>query len=273
MSIKADYHMHSNHSGDSRMEMTAMIETLINNGITDMCFTEHYDADYLYDQPGSIPGQFELDLPSYYKEYCDIFKQYGEKLNINFGVELGIQPHLIDMLNEYAKSYDFDFIIASNHLCHRKDPYYSYFHEGRKDKEAFREYFESILESVSSYKEYDVFGHIDYAVRYSPEMDKNYFYEDYADLFEEILKTIIEDGHGLEINTKGLRVGLKSSNPSEDILKRYRELGGEIITIGSDAHTIPELAWGLDKAEAILKRAGFKYYTTFSKRRPNFHVI
>lgn len=273
MSIKADYHMHSNHSGDSQMEMSQMLECLINKGITHMCFTEHYDGDYVYDQPESIPGQFDLDIPTYHKDYLDIKSKYDGKINIAYGIELGIQPSVIEENESIARTNDFDFIIASNHLCHRKDPYYSYFFEGRTDKEAFREYFESVLESVSSYNDYDVFGHIDYAVRYAPDMDKNYFYKDYSDLFETILKKIIEDGHGLELNTKGIRVGLKSSNPSEDILKRYKKLGGEIITIGSDAHTIPELAWGLEKAEEILKRVGFKYYTTFSKRKPKFHTI
>lgn len=273
MSITADYHMHSNHSGDSQMDMSDMIRTLIDRGVTDMCFTEHYDADYVYDQPGSIPGQFDLNLPSYQKEFFDIRERFKDKLNINFGVELGIQEHLVDMLYEYSKSNDFDFIIASNHLCHRKDPYYSYFHEGRSDKEAFLEYFESILESVTSYNDYDVFGHIDYAVRYSPNMDNDYHYRDYADVLDEILKTIINNGHGIEINSKGLRVGLKCANPSNEILKRYRELGGEIITIGSDAHSLPELAWGLDKIQDILSDTGFKYYTTFSKRKPEFHKI
>lgn len=273
MSITTDYHMHSHNSGDSRMDMSAMLEYLIGKGITDMCFTEHYDADYVYDRPDSTPGMFELDLKSYYKEFLEKKALYGGRINMNFGVELGIQAHLADMLKSYVKSHDFDFIIASNHLCHRKDPYYPYFFEGRSDKEAFREYFESILESVKAFNDYDVFGHLDYAVRYAPEGDKNYFYNDYADLFEEILKTIIADGHGLELNTKGFRYNLKSSNPSEDILRRYKELGGEIITIGSDAHELSELAFGLERAGKILKAVGYKYYTTFSGRVPTFHTL
>lgn len=273
MSITADYHMHSHNSGDSRMEMPAMLDRLINCGIIDMCFTEHYDADYVYDRPNTPPGTFELDVPAYREEFIKIKELYGSRINMGFGVELGIQPHLADMLKSYVKSHDFDFIIASNHLCHRKDPYYPYFFEGRSDKEAFREYFESILESVKSFNDYDVFGHLDYAVRYAPDTDKNYFYDDYADLFEEILKKIIADGHGLELNTKGFRYNLKSSNPSEDILRRYKELGGEIITIGSDAHVLSELAFGLERAGEILKAVGFKYYTTFLGRVPTFHTL
>lgn len=273
MGITADYHMHSHNSGDSRLEMSDMLDCLITNNITDMCFTEHYDADYVYDMPDSLPGTFELDLPSYRNEFLQIRDRYCERINVNFGVELGIQTHLAEILKSYVQNNDFDFIIASNHLCHRKDPYYSYFFEGRSDKEAFREYFESVLESVKAFKDYDVFGHLDYAVRYAPERDKNYFYKDYSDLFEEILRTIVEDGRGLEINTKGFRYNLKSSNPSEDILRRFKELGGEIITVGSDAHELQELAWGLDKAEDVLLRAGFKYYATFSKRVPTFHKV
>lgn len=273
MSITADYHMHSHNSGDSKLDMSEMLEYLIKNNIKDMCFTDHYDADYVYDSLGTPFGTFELDLPSYRKEFLQIKEKYGERINVNFGVELGIQTHLADSLKSYVENNDFDFIIASNHLCHRKDPYYPYFFEGRTDKEAFREYFESVLESVKAFKDYDVFGHLDYAVRYAPNRDMNYFYKDYSDLFEEILRTIVEDGHGLELNTKGFRYDLKSSNPSEDILRRYRELGGEIITIGSDAHEITELAWGLERAAEILKCVGFKYYTTFNKRVPAFHEL
>lgn len=273
MSITCDYHMHSHHSGDSNMEMPKMMDYLIGKGITHMCFTEHYDPDYVYDQPDSVDGMFELNIDDYYKEYCEIKALYSDRINVGFGVELGIQEHLSDMLGNYAKSYDFDFIIASNHLCHRKDPYYSYFIEGRSDKEAFREYFESILESVNAYNDYDVIGHIDYPVRYAPEKDKNYHYKDYAEIFDAIFKKLIENGHGLEINSKGLRCGLMGANPSDEVLKHYRECGGEIITIGSDAHNLDELAWGLDKVTAILKKAGFEYYTTFTNRKPEFHKI
>lgn len=238
-----------------------------------MCFTEHYDADYVYDQPDIKFGQFELDIPSYYKEFCEISNIYADKINVGYGVELGIQDHLTDMLKKYVKNNDFDFVIASNHLAHRKDPYYPYFFEGRSDKDAFKEYFESILESVTSFNDYDVIGHIDYVVRYAPNKDANFFYDDYSEIFEVILKKIIEDGHGLEFNTKGLRYGLRGGNPCNEILKHFKELGGEIITIGSDAHTLNDLAWGLDKVSDILENVGFKYYTTFSKRKPEFHKI
>ncbi len=262
--------MHSNHSGDSDTPMRIMVDRALALGINNMCFTEHYDPDYVYDQDSTPEGTFELDIESYKREYETIAAEYADRIRIGFGVELGFQPHLAAELTAYAESQPFDFIIGSSHLCHRKDPFYPYFFEGRTDKEAFLEYFESVLENIRTFTDYDVYGHLDYMVRYAPDADRNYFYRDYSDVLDEILHTLIDNGKGLEVNTKGLRCGLKSANPSEEILKRYKELGGEIITIGSDAHPVAELGYGLTQAEAILKRCGFRCYTVFRKRKPEF---
>ena len=269
MAIRADYHMHTHHSGDSDAPMSEMIERAIALGLTDICITEHNDPDYVYLEPENT-GMFDLDLRACQTEYLELSKRYAGKINVRFGMELGVQPDIPDKLGTIVTSMPFDFIIASSHLCHKVDVYYPCFFEGRSVKEAMTEYFESILENIRAFDDFDVYGHLDYAIRYQKDKDTEYHYRDYSDLLDEILKILIEKGKGLEINTGGLRKGLRSTNPCEEILKRYRELGGEIITTGSDAHESAIIADHFDKAEAILQRCGFRYYTVFQERKPVF---
>ena len=113
-----------------------------------------------------------------------------------------------------------------------------------------------------------MYGHLDYAVRYSPE--KSYNPVDFREIIDEILRKIVSLGKGIEINTAGLRKGLSHANPHPFILKRYRELGGEIITVGSDAHNTADIAADFDLAESFLKDAGFEFYTVFRQRKPHF---
>ena len=93
------------------------------------------------------------------------------------------------------------------------------------------------------------------------------------DILDKILETLIDKEKGIEINTGGLAKGLKEANPCMGILKRYRELGGEIITVGSDAHDTLRIADRFDRAAEMLLECGFKYYTVFEKRMPEFKRI
>lgn len=272
MAIKADYHLHTSFSGDSEAPMEDMILKGIELGLTSMCFTEHMDMDYVYIKPEE-EGMFELNTDSYLYDFIRFKEKYADKIQLFFGVELGVQPHLRRELAVYSKSYDFDFIIASSHLCNRKDPYYPYFYEGRSDEEAYREYFLSILDNLKAFSNFDIYGHLDYVVRYGRTKDADYSYDKYRDILDKILETLIEKEKGLEVNTGAISYNLRDLNPCTDILKRYRELGGEIITIGSDAHEPSAITRGFDRAAEVLTSCGFKYYATFEKRMPEFHRI
>ena len=272
MAITADYHLHSYFSGDSKTPMEEMIQKGISLGLETMCFTEHMDMDYVYVKPEE-QGMFELNTDSYLYELATLKSKYEGQIKLLFGVELGVQPHLRRELALYAKSFPFDFIIASSHLCNRKDPYYPSFYEGRSDEEAYREYFLSIPDNLKAFSNVDVYGHLDYVVRYGNTKDSEYHYETYRDVLDRILTTLLEKEKGIEINTGAIGYHLKDLNPCTDIIKRYRELGGEIITIGSDAHTPENIARGFDRAAEVLSACGFKYYTTFENRMPEFHRI
>ena len=267
--ITADCHLHSHHSGDSTAPMEDMIRRGIALGLKTMCFTEHNDFDYPPD-PKNPEESFLLNVDSYLYELIRLKEKYADQIRILFGVELGLQPECVRKNAVFAKSYDFDFIIGSSHICHGMDPYYPAFFEGRTEEEAYREYFLSILENIRKFQNFDVYGHLDYVVRYGPNRDENYSYEKYKDVIDPILEAILENEKGIELNTGGIGRGMKDANPCIAILKRYRQLGGEIITIGSDAHEPRHVATFFDRASQALEDCGFRYYCVYEKRVPHF---
>lgn len=268
MPILTDYHLHSSFSGDSDTPMEKMVERGIAMGMEAMCFTEHMDMDYPYSK--GEKGIFELDTDAYVHGFRHCKEKYGGQIRLHFGIELGIQPHLAGKLEAYVKKYPFEFVIASSHVCNGKDPYYADFYKGRTQEAAYREYFQSILDNLKVFHDYDIYGHLDYVVRYGPEKDRGYSYGKYGDILDKILCHLVESGNGIEVNTGAIPHGLKELNPSTDILKRYRNLGGEIITVGSDAHAPERIGEGFERVADILKSCGYKYYTVFADRKPEF---
>lgn len=272
MPITADYHLHSSFSGDSDTPMEEMILKGIDLGLTRMCFTEHHDLDYPVSE--SAPERFfELNPDSYLYDFLKLKEKYADRISLCFGVELGMQPHLARPNAAFARAHAYDFIIASSHICNGRDPYYPDFYEGRSQYDAYLEYFESILDNLKHFSNFDVYGHLDYVVRYGPGKDAGYSYEKYRDIFDQILQQLIEMEKGIEINTAPLAKGMREPHPCIGVLKRYREMGGEIITTGSDAHTPEQIACAFSRVADILKDCGFRYYTTFEKRSPSFHKL
>lgn len=263
-----DTHMHTRYSGDSEADPKQMIQAARQKGLSGLCFTDHLDYDYPEE-----PDLFLLDLPSYEKGIRQLQQRFEGLFPVLFGIELGLQPEAVSKNKAAAKSCPFDFIIGSSHVVHGIDPYYSHYYEGRSEDNAYREYFESILENLHTDVDFDVYGHIDYVVRYGPNRNRFYSYKKFSDVIDEILRTLINRGKGIEINTGGFKYGLGHPNPTEEILSRYRELGGEIITIGADAHAPEHVGYAFEKVPDILRAAGFRYFTVFQNRRPRFFPL
>lgn len=269
MPVRADYHLHSSFSGDSEASMEEMVLTGIDRGLTHMCFTEHMDYDYPVSK--DCPADtFILNPDSYLFDLIKYKERYEDKIAVRFGVELGLQPHLFGKNAQLVREYDWDFVIGSSHVVNGKDPYYPDFFEGRSETAAFREYFESVLANIKKFKNFDVYGHLDYIVRYAPNKSDHYRYADYSDIIDEILTLLIENEKGIELNTAAFSKGFPEPNPCTDIIRRYHELGGEIITVGSDAHKPEDIAAHFDKATDILLACGFRYYTAFQFRIPEY---
>lgn len=260
-----DQHMHCNFSGDSDALPEDMIKAGIAHGLSGICFTDHLDYDYPEE-----PNIFLLDFDNYFKALSDLREKYADKISVNIGIELGLQPQAAGQNLAIAEKYSFDFIIGSSHVVNHMDPYYPEFFAERNEDEAYMEYFESVLENINSCVDFDVYGHIDYVVRYGPNKNAFYTYEKFKDIIDEILTQLISKGKGIEVNTGGFKYGLGHPNPTEDIIKRYWELGGEIITMGADAHVPEYVAYEFDKTAQIIKNCGFKYYTVFKNRKAEF---
>lgn len=266
--MTADFHLHSSFSWDSSTPPRAVIEAALAAGLSTLCFTDHMDTDCPLDG-----DSFEFDMDEYFRQLCLLQSEYRKHIDVRIGVELGLQPHLGDTFRAYLKSHPFDFVIGSTHIVEHFDPYYPEFWEVYDKKRGIERYLETTLENIRSFDDFDVYGHLDYIVRYLPNREKAFSYRDYADLVDEILKLLLERGKGLEINTGGFKSGLTVPNPCPDVLRRYRELGGEIITLGSDAHTPEYVGCKLDYAKEILRSCGFRYFTIFRDRKPEFIAL
>lgn len=276
--IQADMHMHTWFSTDSEACPRDMADEAVRKGLKTICFTDHFDKD---DLEWGEEGIFDVD--AYFVEMQKLQEEYAGKLNIRIGIELGLRTYLKDYYEELTKKYPFDFVIGSVHNVPYKkdaegnilytDPAAEKLFTDRTDKEAYRLMMETTLENVRTSDCFQALGHLDYVVRYGKSREKEYSYTDYADIIDEILKLLIEKEKGLEVNSAGLKYGLPFAHPHSDVLKRYRELGGEIITIGADAHKPEHIAYDFAKAEEILKSCGFKYYTEFFEQKPVFKQL
>ena len=259
----SDIHLHTEFSGDSNTPVHAQIEQAIRLGMEEICITDHHDYDVISEI------DFTLDIPRYVEEITRVREEYKDRIHVNLGIELGLQCHLKEYLEQLAGRYPF----GSSHFVNRIDPYYPAFYEGKSEDEAYRGYFEATLKRLSLLDCYDSVGHVDYVVRYGPNKNRFYTYEKFADVLDEILKTIIRKGKALECNTGGYKYRLGEPNPSVAILKRYRELGGELLTVGSDAHTPGQVGGFFPQTAEILKSCGFRFYTVYHQRKPVFYPL
>lgn len=263
--MKADVHMHSAFSSDSKSGPEEMIQGAMEKGLKMICFTDHYDKDNMDWGPEDI-----FDPEEYFRVLVPLREKYEGQIEVRIGVETGIQPHLGGCYEEFVKKYPFDFVIGSVHSIKKSDIAFGTLLKVHTDEEIYRMTFEEMLEDVRLDHSFDVLGHLDYVVRYGKEKEKYYSYKRYADLIDEILRELIAQGRGLELNMAGLKYGLPFAHPHPDVLKRYRKLGGEIITVGADGHKPEHIAYDFHKVSDILRECGFGYYAEFRERKPFF---
>lgn len=275
----ADYHVHTSFSDDSAYPLEEVIKDAIKLNINDICITDHVDYGIKVDLTDDIKeikvrGEqpfTNVDYIKYTEEIKNMKKIYGDKINIKMGLECGMQMHTINKYEELLKKYDFDFIILSVHQVDDKEFWTQDFQKGKSQKEYNELYYKEILGLVKNYKNYSVLGHLDLIVRYDEK--GIYPFEKVKPIIEDILKIVIADNRGIEFNTSYHRYGLKDTTPSMEILKLYHELGGNIITIGSDSHKPEHLGYKIDEAKEILKGIGFKKFCTYDKMVPTFHNL
>lgn len=268
--ITGDFHVHTAFSTDSDVPVREMLEAAVAKGLQTVCITDHLDADYPEEYEETGEKSFWFDIDKYFDELGSLREEYAGKLQLRIGAELGLQTHLGAFYQELTEKYPFDFVLGSIHLVERKDPYYRELTKTYTDEEMYQKAFDETLRNVELPGAFDVLGHIDYIVRYGACQAEAYSYERFKSVLDEILKRIIAAGKGIELNTAGWKYGLDFCHPHPEVLKRYRELGGEIITVGSDGHCPEHMAYDFKRAEEVLKACGFTYYTQFENRKPKF---
>lgn len=273
--ILADMHTHSEFSGDSKTPMTAQADRALELGLKYYCFTDHEDLYYpeIIAEDGSVKNIFELDLDAYFKRLTGLKSEYSGKLEVLCGIELGLCDKALSEYEKIVSERPLDFVLGSVHLIDGMDPYSPEYWLYNDEKTAVNRYFVSMLELINKFTDFDSLGHLDYIFRYVLDeagnpSDKIYAYREYAELIEPILKRVIELDKALEVNTGGYRQGPGTPNPQPQVLKKYFELGGRKITIGSDAHVSNHIAYDFDRCEDMLKEIGFDGYYIFKNRQP-----
>ncbi|MCR5794122.1 MAG: histidinol-phosphatase HisJ family protein [Solobacterium sp.] len=287
--MRTDYHIHCEFSDDSREKMENQIERAIELGLDEICFTDHVDYGIKKDwsegnieyRGGDGMNGFEdmdpvanVDYPKYFDKLHRMKDIYKDRITIRQGLEFGIQTITVAQYEKLFRDYrdELDFTLLSMHQVDNLEFWTGDFMKGRTQKEYNEKYYQEIYDVMKVFRDYSVLAHLDLLVRYDPL--GAYPFANVRDMVAEILKLAIRDGKGIELNTSSWHYGLSDTQPSRAILKLYKDLGGRIITIGSDAHITKFLADHLDDAMDILKNEiGFTEFCTFDHMEPVFHKL
>jgi histidinol-phosphatase (PHP family) len=266
-----DYHVHSDFSKDARMSMDSACRQAVKIGLCEMAFTEHVDK--YYPDRGYV---WDFDVPLYFEQLDQMKKKWGSKLALISAVEVGLHEKTLKDSREFTDRHPFEFILGSLHIIGDTDLHNGDYFRDKGDQDAVDTYYLTINRCVRAYPHFNVLGHLDLIRRYAHYLHDpgNVRWEKDDDLVEDTLKTLIASERGIEVNLSGYRDGgIQSPMPEMRIIKRYRELGGEIITLGSDAHTERYIGRKFDLGLHLLQEAGFRYLTTFRHRQPSFVPI
>jgi len=245
-------------------------------GLSSLCFTDHMD----YKFPSKRHTvEFLFSAEEYFSAIEKLRDKYPD-FPLRAGVELGLKRDVLPQCLSLTRNHAFDFVIGSTHLVDDIDVYYPEYWEAQGETRGISRYYEVTLENIQMGFDFDVYGHLDYIIRNCPAIKtareagtvrEDFFqkyYEINREIIAEILRCLISHGKGIELNTGGFKYGLGHPNPHETILSLYRDLGGELITVGSDAHEERHLAYDFSKVPEILRHCGFSCYTEYHSRKP-----
>lgn len=256
-----DYHCHTSFSDDSNSSFESMLDSAVNKGLSEIAITDHYDPDY---PDRAFP--FDLDFQEYYKKLNLYEIKYKDKIKLIKGIEIGIQIDSIEKCKKAALDFNYDFIIGSFHCAEGKELYGGGYFSEKNYIEKYIDFYTYVFDCLQNFNNFSVLGHINIIDRYSDVIPE---YSYYSDIVDSILRRLIETGKGIEVNTSSFRYSMGDvRTPSNQILKRYKELGGEILTLGSDAHFPEHIAYMFNESLDYISNYNFKYLTTFSNLIP-----
>ena len=274
-----DTHNHCQFSFDGGgTTVEKSVKAAVDKGLGGICFTDH--CDYFVPK---MKEEFEpivcevFNVEDQQKEIDRVSAMVAEgafgraaakKFRVLKGVEVGLYEDCRELNKNFVAAHSFDQVTASVHYLEDTDPYFGPYYKGKNWKEAYGRYLETLLREMKRLGDFDVMGHFDYIVRYAPYPKESILYRDFPGLLDEILKYLIENGKGLEINTKTYQpYGLRTPQLDRDILIRYMELGGDIICLGSDSHKVEQVGNKFEYFAQYVKMFGFRRLGHFENRR------
>lgn len=268
-----DSHVHSDNSFDAESSVDEICRAAISAGLHAVTITDHCEAEYINCGEDCEFGSFDRQIP---KSLADIDKareKYRGKLNVLRGLELGEPMHDLEQTAHALNYGELDFILASVHNLRGRDDFYYMDFSAVNITEVLDEYFDELIETAS-FESFDSLAHLTYPLRYIVERTGEYpnlsFFKDKID---KIFNILIENNKSLEINVSGLFKELNRTLPDLPLLKRYYELGGRLVTIGTDAHKADMVGKGLKEGIEVLKNAGFSSYAIYENHKPVFIEI
>jgi histidinol-phosphatase (PHP family) len=269
-----DTHTHSQYSPDSHTTVEELVKEAQHKGLSGIGITDHLDLDS--PKREGVPDEeekiFEFDPIAQQEEIERVASQY--EIEVFKGIEVGLQPMSIRKIKNFCSRYRFDSIIASIHFIDGTDPYLKTDYEGKDYKRAYTRTFEIMYQTAVEFPDFDILGHFDYVARYAPYKEKDIKFKEFRDYLSPLLRLLAIEGKALEINTKTyMNYDGRTPVLDIDILKEFKRVGGECLTLGSDAHNTERIAYNFTKYTEIAKKCGFKYFTYFKERKPVFYPI
>lgn len=266
----ADYHTHSDCSPDGRETIARMAEAAVARGLDEICITDHVDTICW----GSLQPRWDFDWDKAQTELAEARRLYGDRLTIRLGAELGEANLAFDRaehLLDHAPKLD--FVIGSVHMAGKKFGNFDLYYVEKNSETYYHALIDSYLEDVLELAKWgrcSVLGHLTLPLRYINEnLGEHMTFQSHMAQVEDIFRTIIPKGLGIECNTNRGNTPL----PAGDILRLYREMGGEVITLGSDAHETKDVGCVIRERQQLLRDCGFKYFTTFTGGKPEFRKL
>ena len=270
MSKFFDNHNHCQFSFDGhRTTVEKSAQSAIQKGLGGICFTDHCDF-YVPPMKAAyeklVPEEFDIEAQQ--AEIDRVNKVMPEGFKIFKGIEIGLQYNCREKIRKLFQEQSFDQVVASVHYLDDTDPFWGGYYEGKSWKEAYGHYLETIYEEMKWLgPDCDIMGHFDYVARYAPYPQASILYKDFPEIFDVLLRYLAEEGKAFEINTKTYQsYNGRVPELDKNILLRYKEFGGEIISLGSDSHDPERVGHNFEKYAAFVKSLGFKYLAHFEKR-------
>lgn len=262
----ADMHTHSAYSFDGNDSCMSLCTSAYEKGAKYIAVTDHCDIDGADMDENTLFANQIADL-----EGCK--KQLDGRIEVLKGIEIGQGIYRKERVEALLKKFDFDFVLGSLHNLENMEDFYFLDYSQFDVYELLEKYFLGLLE-LTQWGEYDSLAHLTYPLRYIVAREKlDVDMTRFSDLTDAIFESIIKSKKALEINTSGLFMDMKDTLPNISFIKRFKELGGEYITIGSDSHYADKVCRGIDAGIEIAKKCGFEYITIFEKRQPKLLPI